>query len=117
MQLNEDITRINNRMKVAIESAEASLAFPAAAGTSRDSGFKAHRVGDQISVEADKANPYGGPTALQRAGIVSDYASISGKTVALVGLGGVGAAAADLLARSGVFTSLLRSWLACLKMC
>jgi lactate dehydrogenase-like 2-hydroxyacid dehydrogenase len=108
LQLNEDISRINSRMKAAIDSAEASLAFPAAAGTS-DSILKARKVGDPLSVDADVSNPHRGPTALQRAGIVKNYATISSKTVALVGLGSVGAAAADLLARSGALPLLCSS--------
>ena len=39
--------------------------------------------------------------ALQSHGVVNDYAHIRNKAVAVVGLGGVGALAAEMLARSG----------------
>lgn len=40
--------------------------------------------------------------ALKRMGVVSKYESIREKTVAVVGIGGVGSVAAEMLARCGI---------------
>jgi len=40
--------------------------------------------------------------ALKRMGVVQDYESIRTKTVAVIGIGGVGSVAAEMLARCGI---------------
>lgn len=40
--------------------------------------------------------------ALKRMGVVSDYEAIRNKTVVVVGIGGVGSVAAEMLSRCGV---------------
>lgn len=40
--------------------------------------------------------------ALKRMGVVSNYESIRTKTVVIVGIGGVGSVAAEMLARCGI---------------
>ncbi|EFN52074.1 hypothetical protein CHLNCDRAFT_9288, partial [Chlorella variabilis] len=55
-----------------------------------------------MSSEVVDSNPYSRLMALQRMGIVKDYEKIRSKTVAVVGMGGVGSVAAEMLTRCGV---------------
>lgn len=48
------------------------------------------------------SNPYSRLMALQRMGIVADYERIRDQTIAIVGIGGVGSVAAEMLTRCGV---------------
>ena len=48
------------------------------------------------------SNPYSRLMALQRMGIVQDYERIQHMTVAVVGMGGVGSVAAEMLTRCGI---------------
>ncbi|CAL8082917.1 unnamed protein product [Calicophoron daubneyi] len=57
---------------------------------------------DSISAEVVDSNPYSRLMALQRMGIVENYASIREKTVAVVGIGGVGSVTAEMLVRCGI---------------
>lgn len=56
----------------------------------------------QMSAEVVSSNPYSRLMALQRMGIVDDYAQIRSKTVAVVGIGGVGSVTAEMLVRCGI---------------
>jgi ubiquitin-like modifier-activating enzyme 5 len=47
-------------------------------------------------------NPYSRLTALERMGVVEDYAAVTRMHVVVVGLGGVGSVAAEMLVRLGV---------------
>ncbi|MEW5304536.1 MAG: hypothetical protein WDW38_009264 [Sanguina aurantia] len=60
-----------------------------------------------MSAEVVDSNPYSRLMALQRMGIVKNYQSIRDKTVAIVGIGGVGSVAAEMLTRCGVGRLLL----------
>lgn len=53
------------------------------------------------------SNPYSRLMALQRMGIVKDYQRIRDKTIAVVGVGGVGSVAAEMLTRCGIGRLLL----------
>uniref|UniRef100_A0A1D2A2Y4 Ubiquitin-like modifier-activating enzyme 5 n=1 Tax=Auxenochlorella protothecoides TaxID=3075 RepID=A0A1D2A2Y4_AUXPR len=55
-----------------------------------------------MSDEVVDSNPYSRLMALQRMGIVTNYQAIRQKTVAVVGMGGVGSVAAEMLTRCGV---------------
>lgn len=55
-----------------------------------------------MSAEVVDTNPYSRLMALQRMGIVEDYEKIRQKRVAVVGMGGVGSVAAEMLARCGI---------------
>ena len=55
-----------------------------------------------MSGEVVDSNPYSRLMALKRMGIVEDYEQIRRKTVAIVGVGGVGSVAAEMLTRCGV---------------
>lgn len=54
---------------------------------------------DKMSSEVVDSNPYSRLMALQRMGIVKDYERIREKSVAVVGVGGVGSVTADMLTR------------------
>lgn len=53
------------------------------------------------------SNPYSRLMALKRMGIVNDYEKIRNFSVAVVGLGGVGSVAAEMLTRCGIGKLLL----------
>ena len=55
-----------------------------------------------MSGEVIDSNPYSRLMALQRMGIVQDYERIRDQTIAIVGIGGVGSVAAEMLTRCGV---------------
>ncbi|KAL8273051.1 hypothetical protein Esti_002972 [Eimeria stiedai] len=55
-----------------------------------------------MSAEVRADNPYSRLMALQRMGVIRDYESITGKAVLLVGVGGVGSVAAEMLVRCGI---------------
>ncbi|XP_039961028.1 ubiquitin-like modifier-activating enzyme 5 [Bactrocera neohumeralis] len=57
---------------------------------------------DKMSAEVVDSNPYSRLMALQRMGIVKEYERIREKTVAVVGIGGVGSVTADMLTRCGI---------------
>lgn len=59
------------------------------------------RIG-KMSAEVVDSNPYSRLMALQRMGIVKDYERIRDATVAVVGMGGVGSVAAEMLTRCGI---------------
>uniref|UniRef100_A0A1I7TKD2 Ubiquitin-like modifier-activating enzyme 5 n=1 Tax=Caenorhabditis tropicalis TaxID=1561998 RepID=A0A1I7TKD2_9PELO len=56
----------------------------------------------KISAEVVDSNPYSRLMALQKMGIVKDYEKIREKTVAVVGVGGVGSVVAEMLTRCGI---------------
>eukprot|EP00123_Amoebidium_parasiticum_P003280 comp14571_c0_seq1/m.10834 comp14571_c0_seq1/g.10834 ORF comp14571_c0_seq1/g.10834 comp14571_c0_seq1/m.10834 type:complete len:404 (-) comp14571_c0_seq1:175-1386(-) len=57
---------------------------------------------ENMSAEVVATNPYSRLMALKRMGIVKDYESIRQYTVAIVGVGGVGSVAAEMLTRCGI---------------
>ena len=57
---------------------------------------------EKMSAEVVDTNPYSRLMALQRMGIVKDYERIRYATVAVVGMGGVGSVAAEMLTRCGI---------------
>ncbi|CAK0755189.1 hypothetical protein CVIRNUC_002355 [Coccomyxa viridis] len=61
----------------------------------------------EMSSEVVDSNPYSRLMALQRMGIVHNYQAIREKTVAIVGVGGVGSVAAEMLTRCGIGRLLL----------
>lgn len=56
----------------------------------------------KMSAEVIDSNPYSRLMALQRMGIVSEYEQIRHKSVAVVGIGGIGSVTADMLTRCGI---------------
>ncbi|CAB3407013.1 unnamed protein product [Caenorhabditis bovis] len=57
---------------------------------------------EKLSAEVVDSNPYSRLMALQRMGIVKDYEQIRQKTIAVVGVGGVGSVVAEMLTRCGI---------------
>nr|Q29HT0.1 RecName: Full=Ubiquitin-like modifier-activating enzyme 5; Short=Ubiquitin-activating enzyme 5 [Drosophila pseudoobscura pseudoobscura] len=57
---------------------------------------------EHMSAEVVDSNPYSRLMALQRMNIVKNYERIRDKTVAIVGVGGVGSVTADMLTRCGI---------------
>lgn len=57
---------------------------------------------EKLSAEVVDSNPYSRLMALQRMGIVNEYERIREKTVAVVGVGGVGSVVAEMLTRCGI---------------
>ena len=55
-----------------------------------------------MSAEVVDSNPYSRLMALQRMGIVQDYERIRQFSVMIVGVGGVGSVAAEMLTRCGI---------------
>jgi ubiquitin-like modifier-activating enzyme 5 len=55
-----------------------------------------------MSSEVVDSNPYSRLMALKRMGIVSNYEKIRDCSVAVVGVGGVGSVAAEMLTRCGI---------------
>lgn len=47
-------------------------------------------------------NPYSRLMALKKMGIVQNYADIKGKTVLIVGIGGIGSVTSEMLTRCGI---------------
>nr|CAD1836588.1 unnamed protein product [Ananas comosus var. bracteatus] len=60
-----------------------------------------------MSAEVVDSNPYSRLMALQRMGIVENYEKIRDFSVAIVGIGGVGSVAAEMLTRCGIGRLLL----------
>ncbi|XP_078156402.1 NAD(P)-binding Rossmann-fold superfamily protein [Carex rostrata] len=60
-----------------------------------------------MSAEVVDSNPYSRLMALQRMGIVENYERIRNYSVAIVGIGGVGSVAAEMLTRCGIGRLLL----------
>ncbi|KAI3881061.1 hypothetical protein MKW92_050613 [Papaver armeniacum] len=60
-----------------------------------------------MSAEVVDSNPYSRLMALQRMGIVENYERIRGFSVAIVGIGGVGSVAVEMLTRCGIGRLLL----------
>merc|ERR1711892_1410441 len=56
----------------------------------------------EMSAEVKDSNPYSRLMALKRMGIVANYEAIRNKTVAIVGVGGVGSVTAEMLTRCGI---------------
>uniref|UniRef100_A0A0C9QXL9 Ubiquitin-like modifier-activating enzyme 5 n=1 Tax=Wollemia nobilis TaxID=56998 RepID=A0A0C9QXL9_9CONI len=70
------------------------------------SAMKRPKVKDMSSEVADN-NPYSRLMALKRMGIVENYEQIRDFSVAIVGIGGVGSVAAEMLTRCGIGRLLL----------
>ncbi|KAF2070831.1 hypothetical protein CYY_007855 [Polysphondylium violaceum] len=62
---------------------------------------------DKMSSEVVDSNPYSRLMALKKMGIVNNYEDIKNQSVIIVGLGGIGSVAAEMLTRCGVGKLLL----------
>ena len=73
-----------------------------ASGSSKQSTAPKREKITQMSSEVVDTNPYSRLMALQRMGIVENYENIRDFTVMIVGIGGIGSVAAEMLTRCGV---------------
>lgn len=89
-QLSQQLQRLNAQLDDAL-GAPSPLPAPGPRG----------RIA-KMSAEVVDSNPYSRLMALQRMGIVNNYERIREKTVAIVGIGGVGSVAAEMLTRCGI---------------
>lgn len=80
---------------------EAQSSKTGVAPANRNTGQKRDKV-EKLSSEVVDSNPYSRLMALQRMGIVDNYEHIRDVTVMIVGIGGVGSVAAEMLTRCGV---------------
>lgn len=69
---------------------------------SNPNGESSRKPIEKMSGDVVDSNPYSRLMALQRMGIVKDYERIRECTVAVVGMGGVGSVAAEMLTRCGI---------------
>jgi ubiquitin-like modifier-activating enzyme 5 len=83
------------KLKTALAALSDAPAIDDARGQSR---LPIAQMSDQVVAE----NPYSRLMALKRMGIVDNYEQIRSMTVAVVGVGGVGSVAAEMLSRCGV---------------
>eukprot|EP00877_Chromochloris_zofingiensis_P008158 jgi/Chrzof1/3596/Cz13g01220.t1 len=104
-KVTDQVVRINEKLKATLSNMSASPSPPAAAA--KQQGGAARGRIDKMSAEVVDSNPYSRLMALQRMGIVKDYERIREKTVAIVGIGGVGSVAAEMLTRCGIGRLLL----------
>ena len=117
LKLRESVKAINERIQTAAEDlrkdatsrlkdfADASSEAPKASTPPSEPAPVAKPAREKIekmSAEVKDDNPYSRLMALQRMGIVKDYEKIREKTVAVVGVGGVGSVACEMLTRCGV---------------
>ena len=63
--------------------------------------MKNNNNGVIMSSEVTDSNPYSRLMALKRMGIVSNYEDIRLKSVLIVGIGGIGSVACEMLTRCG----------------
>ena len=119
--LQAHVQRIHERVQSAVSKLEAAAtgrplaevdgdgtpgSTPMLPSPVRGTGAARQKV-DQMSSEVRADNPYSRLMALQRMGVVQDYERIREKTIAIVGIGGVGAVVAEMLTRCGAGRLLL----------
>eukprot|EP00301_Raphidiophrys_heterophryoidea_P021231 c5719_g1_i1.p1 GENE.c5719_g1_i1~~c5719_g1_i1.p1 ORF type:complete len:545 (-),score=145.50 c5719_g1_i1:65-1669(-) len=73
----------------------------------RQRGGKSRQKISNMSAEVVDSNPYSRLMALKRMGIVQNYERIRDVSIAIVGVGGIGSVAAEMLTRCGVGKLLL----------
>lgn len=95
--LSDDIKRTAKEVQMALGSLVEKN------GDLAPSRGKTEKMSDQVV----DTNPYSRLMALQRMGIVENYEKIRSCTVAVVGIGGVGSVAAEMLTRCGIGRLLL----------
>lgn len=93
-ELQTQIAALKNELQVFKSSDDATTAAAAPS-------IGRQRI-EKMSAEVVDSNPYSRLMALQRMGIVKEYERIRLKSVAVVGVGGVGSVTADMLTRCGI---------------
>ena len=96
---NEKLQAKVNALLEQVQRLEADAGGQGAPG--RGSSNKREKI-DKMSSEVVDTNPYSRLMALQRMGIVENYENIRDFTIMIVGIGGIGSVAAEMLTRCGV---------------
>lgn len=98
---NEEIARLREEV-AELRSQLNALRKPAATGTAGAAAVPAGKRDMSDAGAEDEDNPYSRLLALKRMGVVRNYEAVRTFTVAVVGMGGVGSVAAEMLARCGL---------------
>eukprot|EP00898_Chlorokybus_atmophyticus_P008516 jgi/Chlat1/8666/Chrsp87S08048 len=114
-KLQASVARIAAKVQAAVGSSSSSLSPRSSTGRtlfspSSSTSTTAPAPGTApapMSAEVRSDNPYSRLMALQRMGVVKDYQRIRDLSVAIVGAGGVGSVAAEMLTRCGIGRLLL----------
>eukprot|EP01024_Parvocaulis_polyphysoides_P039173 TRINITY_DN3536_c0_g1_i4.p2 TRINITY_DN3536_c0_g1~~TRINITY_DN3536_c0_g1_i4.p2 ORF type:complete len:467 (-),score=88.93 TRINITY_DN3536_c0_g1_i4:345-1745(-) len=102
-KLQQQVEKISERIQVAVKASDEIQQ-----NREDQQPYKIQRSKVQkMSGEVVDSNPYSRLMALQRMGIVDNYEAIREKTIAVVGIGGVGSVAAEMLTRCGIGRLLL----------
>ncbi|VDD94281.1 unnamed protein product [Enterobius vermicularis] len=102
---NRKLDELCDKLNSLVNEVRSNKTDAAQAATSR-SVPKREKIAE-MSDEVVDSNPYSRLMALKRMQIVKDYENIRKKTVLIVGIGGVGSVAAEMLTRCGVGKLLL----------
>ena len=94
---NEKLKAKVNALLLQVQKFEAE----ASGETKKSTTTKREKI-TQMSSEVVDTNPYSRLMALQRMGIVDNYENIRDFTVMIVGIGGIGSVAAEMLTRCGI---------------
>jgi len=95
-------------LRAALHSVTAASSPPPPCTTTSSPVIRPGRVKiDHMSAEVTDSNPYSRLMALKRMGVVKEYERIREVSVLIVGLGGVGSVAAEMLTRCGIGKLLL----------
>ena len=95
----------NEKLKAKLDATLRQLQeYEANAGSNKASStttIKRTKI-EEMSSEVVDTNPYSRLMALKRMGIVENYENIRKYTVVIVGIGGIGSVAAEMLTRCGI---------------
>ena len=98
-----DLKVQNERLKAKVDALMQSLQQYEAEASGKAATAAVQRTKiEEMSSEVIDTNPYSRLMALKRMGIVDNYENIRKYTVIIVGIGGIGSVAAEMLTRCGI---------------
>ena len=95
---NEKLQAKVNALLLQVQRLEANAS---SSGTTPPTAPKREKI-TKMSAQVVDTNPYSRLMALQRMGIVDNYENVRNFTVMIVGIGGIGSVAAEMLTRCGI---------------